>query len=249
MEQFMKLPPGQKAAVLAAILAVLGIGMYFLLVDPELARGDAARKDLVKVERDLAALRTDATPEEHERLRKAKDDLTELDRENRKMLPSAEEVPNFIESVQKDAHDVGMRVVRFDRLPDETYDLFNASPIRMAVQGTLKELIQFMRVYAGPERRVINIRDLSIEKVTPDLQVLANLVKARTPLDETAKTPVVATRTPERALLDSIEIAEEARKQSQVRVMFTAFAFTWTGKPALKVEGSQQAPKKKKKRT
>lgn len=249
MEQFMKLPPGQKAAVLAAILAVLGIGMYFLLVDPELARGDIARKDLIKAERELATLRADSTPEEQERLRKAKDDLTELDKENRKMLPPAEEVPDFIESVQKDAHDVGMRVVRFDRLPDESYDLYNASPIRMAVQGTMKELIQFLRVYAGPERRVINIRDLGIEKVSPDQQVLKDAVKARKPLEETGKQQLAVTKTPEQVLLDSIEIAEEARKQSQVRATFTAFAFTWTGKPALKVEGAPPPVKKKKKRT
>ena len=42
MDQFMKLPPGQKAAVLAAVLAVIGLGMYFLLVDPQLGRAAAA---------------------------------------------------------------------------------------------------------------------------------------------------------------------------------------------------------------
>jgi Tfp pilus assembly protein PilO len=250
VEQFMKLPPGQKAAVLAAVLAVVGIGLYFLLVDPELARADKNRKDLAKVERDLGDLQKDASPEEQLRLQKLKDDLTELDKENRKMLPGAAEIPDFIDSVQRDARQVGLSVLRFDRLPDESYDLYNTVPIRMVIQGTTRQVMEFMRIYAGPERRVVNIRELSIERVQPDAAKLKEQLKASKPLDDVAKTGNTV-KTPDETLLENIELSELARKNSEVRAAFIAYAYTWTGKPAVKDENAQQQQikKPKKKRT
>lgn len=251
MEQFLKLPPGQKAAVLAAVLAVLGIGLYFLLVDPELARADKNRKDLAKIEKDVADLQKDSSAEEHARLQKLKDDLTELDKENRKMLPGAAEIPDFIDSVQRDARQVGLSVVRFDRLPDEQFDLYNTVPIRMVIQGTTRQLLEFMRIYAGPERRVVNIRELTIERVQPEATKLKEQLRSSHPIDEAKGASNVA-KTPEAMLLENIELAELARKNSEVRAAFVAYAYTWTGKPAVKPEGAeqqQQVKKIKKKRT
>lgn len=250
MDQFMKLPPAQKAAVLAAVLAVLGVGMYFLLVDPELARGDQQREVLSKLDRDIAGMGGDITLEEMERLRKLKDELIEADKENRKMLPSADEIPDFIDAVQQDARAVGLRVNRFDRLEMEPDDLYNSIPIKMSVQGSMLDLIQFLRVYAGPERRVINIRDLVIENMSPDFTALRAQWLASKPLDVAAKPgAMTATRTPEEQLLEQIEIMEMARKEAKIRATFTAYAFTWTGKPMQRAENAPAAKKAKKKRT
>lgn len=247
----MKLPPAQKAAVLAVVLAVIGVGLYFLLIDPELARADQARGNLKRLDGEIAQLNTEFTPEEQERLRKLKDELIEKDKENRKMLPGAEEVPDFIEAVQTDAKDVGLSVKRFDRLPEESEDMYVSIPIKMTVEGSMLELVRFLRIYAGNERRVINLRDLAIEQVPPDEAALKAAVQAAKPLEveKTAAGQPIA-KSPEQVMLEKIELMEESRKQSRVRATFTAYAFTWTGKPAEQKEGGGPRPQKaKKKRT
>lgn len=230
MEQFMKLPPAQKAAVLAGILVVLALGMYFLLVDPELGKTDLAKAKLKKLTTDVATLKETASAEELAKIRKLKDDLVEIDKENRKMLPSdADEIPDLIEKMKRDADDSELLIKRFDRLAEESEDLYNAIPIKMTVEGTAKQFIKFLRIYAGNERRVINIRDLQIEKLQADSTLIKNKIMQSKPLEQQKKdaTP----HTPEEVLTEQLEIAEEARKETKLRATFTAYAFVWTDKP------------------
>jgi len=246
VDQFLKLPPGQKAAVIAAALAVLAVGMYFLAVDPELARGDAQRKALKQVEDEITQLAAAASVEEQDRLRKLKDKLLEEDKENRKMLPGADEIPDFIDTMQQDARNFGLSIQRFERLPEQTQDLYNAIPIKMVVEGTTLQLIEFLRTYSGQERRVINVRDLTLTQLVPDSgKMVAELQASKPP--EARKG--IATVTPEQQKLEQIELAELARKHTLVRATFTAYAFIWTGKPAEVLPGAPPAAKSKKKRT
>ncbi len=242
MEQFMKLPPAQKAAVLAGILVVMALGMYFLLVDPELGKAELARAQLKKVDTDIAALKETASNEAREKIRKLKDELVELDKENRKMLPGADEIPDFIDLVQRDAEQVGLVIKRFDRLQEESEDLYNAIPIKMTVEGTTNQFVQFLRIYAGTERRVINVRELSVERISPDASVLKNMLNASKPLDFQKKE---GPKTPEGMLVEQLELAEIGRKESKVRATFTAYAFVWTGKPAATDGPRKEHPKKR----
>lgn len=249
MEQFMKLPPGQKAAVFFGAVALLGVGMYFLMVAPEIERGDNARKDLAKAERDLAALKTEATPEEEERLQKRKDELIEANKEHRKMLPSPDNVSTFIGSVQRDAEQLGLRAT-FQTRPVEMHDMYLASPVNIVgVEGTMTQLMQFLRLYAGSERQVVQIRDLRVERVKRDAAVLKEAVRARELPGAAAAAGTGSNKTPEDELLERIAIAEEERRQSLVRAQFVANALFWTGKPAVKNENGPSAQKKKRKRS
>lgn len=245
MDQFMKLPPAQKAAVLAGALAVLSVGMYFMAVDPELARGDAQRKSLASIEQEIQQLTTSASAEKHEELRKLKDRLLEDDKENRKMLPSADEIPDFIDAMQSDARNFGLSIERFERSPEVKEDLYNGIPIKMVVEGTTLQLLQFLRIYAGQERRVINLRDLSVSQRTPDAGKMSAELAASRPA-EARKSG--STTSPAQARLEQIELAELARKHTVVRATFTAYAFIWTGKP-VEVDATHAASKVKKKRT
>ncbi len=247
MEQFMKLPPAQKAAVLAGVLVVMALGMYFLLVDPELGKAEQARNQLKRVEMDIANLKQEASPERVEELRKQKDNLVEKDKENRKMLPAAEEIPDLIDGMQRDALSVGLTIKRFDRLPEEIEDLYNAVPIRMTVEGSHLQFLQFLRIYAAADRRVINLRDMTVERVPPDPAALKAQIDASKPLDQ--QKPADGARTPEQQLLEALEMADEGRKSTLVRATFVASAFVWTGKPAEFKEGQARREKGKKKRT
>lgn len=224
MDQFMKLPPLQKLGVLAAILLVFGGGVYFLAIDPELGRKTAKEIELKKFQKELADLKAQASEEQLRKLRAKKDRYVEEDKENRKMLPTSDEVPDFIESVQKDAIASGLTVSRFDRLKTEQHQLVNAIPVKMTVQGSMLHLISFLRIYAGNERRVITLAEIQIEDVRPDYDALRKVLKASKPLEEQE-----GAKTVEEKLVESIELRELARKKAQVRATFVAYAYTWTG--------------------
>jgi Tfp pilus assembly protein PilO len=138
------------------------------------------------------------------------------------MLPASEEVPDLIDSVQNDAVHVGLQVRRFDRLKEQNQDMYLAIPIRMVVDGKMNDLIRFMRIYAGNDRRVVHIKELTIEQTAPDAEVIKKKIAA-------AQRAVI---TPEDRLLQAIEEAELVYDLVTVRATFTAYAYTWTGKPA-----------------
>jgi Tfp pilus assembly protein PilO len=229
VDQFMKLPPGQKAAVLAAVLAVMGLGMYFLLVDPQLGRAAAARASVQKTEKELAELKADASMEELAKLRKQNDELNEKNKEAKKMLPASEEVPDLIDSVQADAVHVGLQVKRFERLKEENQDMYLAIPIRMVVEGKMNDLIRFMRIYSGNDRRVVHLKELTIDQQPPEPDEVKKKIAASRP---EAKGQSRVGVTPEEKLLLAIEEAELVFELVTVRATFTAYAYTWTGKPA-----------------
>jgi hypothetical protein len=117
----------------------------------------------------------------------------------------------------------------------------------MTVEGSHLQFLQFLRIYAGNDRRVINLRDMSIERVPPDMGLLKTQLEASKPLDQQKKGEIAAT--PEAQLLESLELAEEGRKNTIVRATFVASAFVWTGKPAELIDGQARRDKGRKKRT
>ena len=96
-DQFMKLPPLQKAGVLVAILVLLGVGGYIMIVEPELALLEQNQQKLKQLTDNVEKLRTKATESKLMTLKKRRDEVVERDKENRKMLPTSAEVPDFIE--------------------------------------------------------------------------------------------------------------------------------------------------------
>jgi len=247
-EQFMKLPPAQKAGVLAAVLAVIGAGVYFMAIEPPIATTEKNEMQLKKIQTELTQLRSSARDETVVKLRREKDELVERDKENRKMLPTSDEVPDFIDLVQRDAVSAGLRVTRFDRLPTQSEDLVNAIPVKMSVQGTMLDLIAFMRVYASGDRRVINIRSLSIEEVKADMGKIRTEWKESQPLVDN-DLEVSHLKSDDERLLERIEMLELARKKAAIRATFVAFAYIWTGEPAKKGPDGAPRKKRKKKRT
>ncbi len=247
-EQFMKLPPAQKAGVLAAVLAVIGAGVYFMVIESTIAATEKNEVQLKRMQTELTQLRDSARTETVTKLRKSRDDLVERDKENRKMLPTSDEIPDFIDLVQQDAVSAGLRVTRFDRLPTQSEDLVNAVPVKMSVQGTMLDLIAFMRVYASGGRRVINIRALSIEEVKADMGKVRLEWKASKPLEDMSLEASHLKSDDER-LVERIEMLELARKKAAIRATFVAYAYTWTGKAAKVGPGGAGRKKAKKKRT
>ena len=144
------------------------------------------------------------------------------------MLPASEEVPDLIDSVQGDAMRVGLQVKRFERLKEETQDMYMAIPIRMVVEGKMLDLIRFLRIYAGNDRRVVHIKELSIDQQPPEPDLVRKKLASTRPVGKAGEHAATA----EEKLLQAIEEAELVFDLVTVRATFTAYAYTWTGKPA-----------------
>ena len=231
-DQLLKLPPLQKAGVLIAILVVLGVGGYIMVVEPELVTLELNQEKLKTLTGDVEKLRSVATESRLLFLKKKRDEVVERDKENRKMLPTSAEVPDFIESVQRDALNSGLRVTRFDRLPTQTRDLVNVIPVKMTVQGKMLNLIAFLRIYAGNRRRTINLDKLSLKVIAPKPSSLLSKNLAKTTQVGGSNIKIEKKLTLQELLLQQIELADLSRKKAVVRATFVAYAFTWTGKPA-----------------
>ncbi|HAN32190.1 MAG TPA: hypothetical protein DCQ06_11375 [Myxococcales bacterium] len=225
LEQFLKLQPIQKAGVLAAILALVFGGGYFLVVDPEMTRADEAKTKLQKVQGELQALKAVANPADLDRLRKLKDELVERNKDNRKLLPTHDELPDFIEQVEIDARNMGLRVRRFERFKVKQHSLVNAIPVKMEVRGSMIDFIRFLRVYSSATRRIIHLKKLSVQVAQLDSSKLAKELKASQPIVEKEKAEMTAAE----KFLETIQLIEFTRKRTQIVATFTAYAFIWTG--------------------
>jgi len=250
MDKFMALPFPQRVAAIVGFAVLVAVGTYFGLISPELDRANSARGNLARLAKEVAELQQLASHEEQEALEAKKAQLIEKDKDNRKMLPSDDEVPNFIDSVQADAKRIGLLVRRFERQEKEFEDLYAAIPIKIEMDGTYLQLVEFLRMLAGPERRIMNVRDLVIERVPDDTNALRKQIEANEPVDINLDPKVAAVRrneaqTPEAILKDRIKVAKLAREQPFIKARFTAYTFTWTGKPAPNDPKKGQVAKKK----
>jgi Tfp pilus assembly protein PilO len=248
MEQFMKLPPAQKAAVLAVLLAVIGGGFYFTLIEPEITAAEQARNNLSRTESQLQALQAQVSVKRVEMLRKRREELVERDKENRKMLPKAEEVPGFIKTVYRDAtKTLGLRVVRFERLERKRRNLIDAIPVKMTVEGSYLKFLAFLRMYAGNERRVINLREIDGQVRQVKKNAVRKAMEEEDLLDDGDKTRQL---TEEEKRAATIREEAVAREMAYFRVTFTAEAFIWTGEtPPVDPKDKSRRKKTKKKRT
>ena len=225
LEQFLKLTPLQKAGVFAAILALVYGGGYFMLVDPQITSADQAKGELRKLEGELQALQAVAKPSVLAKLRKLKDELVEKDKDNRKLLPTRDEVPDFIEQVEVDARAMGLRVRRFERLKTRQTPMVNAIPVKMEVAGSMIDFIKFLRVYASAQRRIIHLKKLNLQIVQPEYGKLAKELRASRPITEQKD----VAKSPAEFVMERIQVAELARKRTRIVATFTAYAFIWTG--------------------
>ena len=112
---------------------------------------------------------------------------------------------------------------------------------RMVVRGSMIDLIKFLRIYASPRRRMIHLKKLRIETVSPNIGVLGKELTDSKPIEEQKR----ELTTPEEWLLEHIGVHELARKRSKVKATFVAYAFIWTGKEPTEPQPPETDGKKK----
>ena len=255
MEKFLRLPLYQRLIIVAVVLAVIAGGYYFLVIsdyDSQTAAEDAKTK---RIQKELTELAAYQDKEKREKLQVEFDEEQKKIEENKKMLPSDEEMPAFLMSIKADADLAGLEILKFETKEPGNEDYYKRIPVEMEVRGNFHQQVKFFKTLAAPKKRIVNITDLDIERPPLNLKELKRIVGISL-LKEKEDADIEAKRDKERrAKEDRDTVAEvrarwfheweEARKMEVFKATFTANAFSYTGTPIPDAEKAKRKPIKR----
>lgn len=231
MDRFDALPLQQKLLLLTGVLLMVAGAVYFFAISPLEGGINSAKGKQKKLSQDHQAL---AQYRQKEKLAKLDEEeqseIAKID-DNKKQLPSEDQLPEFIQSIKSDADVAGLEIMKFDVADRELEDYYARVPVNIRVVGTSLQLITFLKTLAAPNRRIVNVADLRINRVaaqstklqsllgeTDEVRALRNLSKSRT-------------LTPQEARALKIVEYEANSKLAFIQAEFTAYAFSYTGEP------------------
>ena len=238
MDKFLKLPLYQRLLMVGVGLAVFAGGYFFALISPTQDSITAEKLKAKRVQVEYDSLSAYKGKETRETLQKEFEEEERKIEENKKMLPSAEEIPTFIISIKADADLAGLEILKFETKPAMEEDYYKRIPIKMEVRGNYHQLVKFFKTLAAPKKRIVNITDLDIERPPLNLNELkrmmgqSSLQRQEDQLIENKKNKNDKKRdTAAEARRKNLRDWEEARKMDAFEATFIASAFSYTGKP------------------
>lgn len=232
MEKFLEIPIQQKLLLLAVLMLLLAGGVYFFGVSPI--------QDEIQSERS----RYNKAAQEHKRLAQYKESETikklaeeeaaqlALIEENKKLLPTEDELPQFIQSIKSDADTVNLDIQRFEVGQRELQDYYTKIPIFVKVVGTYPQVIGFLKTLAAPSKRIVNVKDLRIKKVPLKMKQLEDLLGQQSDAMREIKGDDKQKReasSPEMRRLEKLKQYEALNSRSLVEGNFTVYTFSYTG--------------------
>lgn len=245
MDRFDALPLQQKLLILTGVLMIVAGAAWFFGISPLEASIAGTKGKQNKLSQEHQAL---AKYKQREMVTKLDEEeqaeIAKID-ENKNLLPTEDQLPEFIQSIKSDADVAGLEIMKFDVGNRELEDYYARVPVSIRVVGTSLQLITFLKTLAAPNRRIVNVAGMKISKVAD------NTANLRVLMGETDQYRAIQAIARERSLTPqetrALRIAEyEAKsKLSLIQAEFTAYAFSYTGEPAPAGKGKK---KKKKKR-
>jgi type IV pilus assembly protein PilO len=159
LEQFAKVPVPQKAGGLAAIVALIALGTYFLSVSDNIDMIAALDSKIQKQEAELTKLQQQA--QHRTQFMREVDRLKLRLREAEEQLPKAAEIPKVLKDIDYEATQAGLRVDRFEPQGEQVQGDFAAVPLKMTIRGNYHEIAVFLdRLSKMP--RIVNVTDLNM---------------------------------------------------------------------------------------
>ncbi len=257
MEQFNALPFPQKVAALVVAMAVVAGLFYYAMIipiDEQVANNEQQR---LVVQGEVDKLREELKDN------KDRDIVGESEKLNaeriafEEMLPKKEELPKFITGLSEIAKNAGLKLKSFSKGQPNEQDFYLEIPITMEVLGTYRELIGFLRTISEKDRRVVNIRNLTIDRTKLNVTKILARYRERHQIEQAGaqshfkqknwvpgqKRIIVAPKaatSPLHKLMELVKAYEEAIAGGvPLEAKFTAYVFAYTGKKAGK-EAKQQ---------
>ncbi|MBU0552251.1 type 4a pilus biogenesis protein PilO [Myxococcota bacterium] len=158
-DKFLALPAGSKLAIVLVFAALVGAGWYFTFYEEiynnivaERAKTPSLTQELSNEKALLKNL--EAFKLEIDRLRRERDEM-------RSRLPEKAEIADLLKKIEGKAKTIaGLRIMRFERQPEEMAELYARIPVKMVLEGSFNELVTFF-FYVGTLKRIVNVEDIS----------------------------------------------------------------------------------------
>lgn len=244
MDRFDALPLQQKLLLLTGILLMVAGAAWFFGISPLEAKVGGAKGKQKKLSQDHQALAQYRQKEKLAKLDEEEQNEIAKIEENKKQLPTEDQLPEFIQSIKSDADVAGLEIMKFDVGNRELEDYYARVPVSIRVIGTSQQLITFLKTLAEPNRRIVNVANLRISRISSNntkLQTLIGETDEMRALRNLAKTRAL---TPQESRALKIVEYEANSKLALIQADFTAYAFSYTGEPAPADSKKKKARKK-----
>jgi len=170
------IPLAARIGALAGAIVLMGAGYYYFFYSDLQDEQAQLQKEHDKLSREKAEY--EKRKVEYLAFRNEVSSLLEEQKELLRMLPKADDIEQFIESVQAQVELSGLSKVQSVREPAIGSDMYNKIPVRMSLQGTYHQINLFFR-NVGDLKRIVNIEDLSlVPDSAPGSAPATNLLKA-----------------------------------------------------------------------
>jgi type IV pilus assembly protein PilO len=162
LEKILKLPPRQKFALLALVLLLEGVALFYVLYQPRMKEYAALQTQVEELDRQIQentriANNLPRFKAEYEQLKKDLDAaLTEL--------PNQKEIPSLLTSISSVGRSAGLEFLLFRPKPEVPKDFYAEVPVDVAVSGTFYNVADFF-VAVGKLPRIVNINNVSFSDI------------------------------------------------------------------------------------
>lgn len=252
MEKFLKLPLYQRFLIVFAVMLVIFGGDYYFYI---LNIQDEINTEKIKARRANKEYSALMPYQDKEKLKQFKDEFAKEQKkieENKKMLPTDEEIPEFVKSIYSDAKVSGLAVTKIEKKAEEPDDYYKKIPIYLEVRGNFFQLIKFFKTITSPQKRIVNIANINIEKMPVDLEkIMRKMGQSRLQFWEQRKIDkkIYGTKmTGTEARLFNYQKWDEANKLAMFEANFIVYTFSYTGKPMTDKERHEKLRKRKQRR-
>ncbi|ACH38566.1 MAG: hypothetical protein ACD_55C00033G0002 [uncultured bacterium] len=162
IEKLLKLPTKEKVALLALVLIVEGVALFYGLHRPkmdELKELKAKQEELQKQIQESRSIANNLPrfKAEYEQLKKDLDNaLTEL--------PNQKEIPSLLTSISTQGKGAGLDFLLFRPKPEVPKDFYAEVPVDIAVAGTYYQVADFF-LSVGKLPRIVNITNVNVSDI------------------------------------------------------------------------------------
>lgn len=228
MDKFLELPLPQRLLVVGVVLALIGGATYYFLISSlsdEIANHNKKYKSLAT---DIAKLKEYDSAEFRLRMDAERAEAEKRRASYMRMLPREEELPDLITSLKADADGTGLIVSKLEPIRRrEDGEGYRGIPFALEVAGTYYQLVSFLEAIAAPGKRLINVKNLTIDVTTPGaLEGAAGDVGMLRVLNERERERGL---TPNEKYVKAVLLFDEIARRVLLRATFIAMAYVYTG--------------------
>jgi type IV pilus assembly protein PilO len=149
-----------KVGGLLGLIVLLCGGYYYFFYSDLIDEQAQLQKEHDKLDKEKREY--DKRKQEYLAFRNEVNGLLEEQKELLRMLPKADDIEQFIESVQAQIELSGLSKVSSVREPALPADMYTKIPVRMSLVGSYHQINQFFK-NVGDLKRIVNIEDLTLQ--------------------------------------------------------------------------------------